>query len=130
MNQVLMEQIVSHIFVNLGVMPSSSFDELKSFSLITKEFLLKQKILFKNDDGNIVKNPVYGCQASIQQKDFIILVADCSQDKETPEFCVVSQLTGYPTYGLYMVCNPNLDSEALLAVSVDDGNWMPCSTFL
>lgn len=130
MNNLLMEQIARHILANLGVLPVSFIDYQKIQSLTTKDFLLNQKLMFKNADGDVIKNSVYGCQITIEQKELKILVGDCSQDKDVPEFCVVSQLTGYPGYGLYMVCDPNLDSEALIAVTVNDKDWMPCTTFL
>jgi len=130
MNQILTEQIARHILANLGVLPASFVDYQKSQSLTTKDFLLNQKILFKNENGDIVKNPVYGCQVTIEQRNFTILVGDCSQEQNVPEFCVVVQFAGNPGYGLYMVCDPELDSESLIAVTVDEKNWMPCSTFL
>lgn len=130
MNQILMEQITRHILANLGVLPSVFIDHEKSRSLIDKEFLLNQKIVFKNENEELIKNSVYGCQVAIEQKVFTILVGDCSQDNNIPEFCVVVQFTGNPGYGLYMVCDPELDSESLIAVTMDEKNWMPCSTFL
>lgn len=130
MNQMLTEQIARHILTNLGVIPSSSFDSDKSRSLTTQDFLLNQKILFKNEKGDVVKNSVYGCQVFIEQRAFTILVGDCSQEENIPEFCVAVQFTGNPGYGLYMICDPNLDGEALIAVTVDEKNWMPCTTFL
>jgi hypothetical protein len=130
MNRQLTEQIARHILANLGVISVSFMDYEKSQSLHTKDFLLEQKLLFKNEQDQIIKNPIYGCQITVEQKQFKILLGDCSQDKNVPEFCLVVQLTGLPAYGLYMVCDPSLDSEAVIAVSINDKDWMPCSTFL
>lgn len=130
MNTVLMENITQHILANLGVLPLSFIDMKHTQSLMDKEFLLNQKLAFKNEDGKFIYNNIYGCQVIVGQKEFKILLGDCSQDKATPEFCVVVQLTGNPAYGLYLVCDPSLDNEALIAVSVNDKEWMPCNTFL
>lgn len=130
MNKVLMEQITRHILASLGVIPSSFIDYNKSRALVTKEFLLDQKLVFKNEGGDLVKNPIYGCQVAIEKKDFKILLGDCSQDKNTPEYCLVTKLTDNPAYGLYLVNEESMDSEALIAVTINDKDWMPCTTFL
>jgi hypothetical protein len=130
MNPVLMEHIARHVLVNFGVVPSSFIDYTHSSSLSSKEFVLEQKLLFKNESGDVVKNDIYGCQVSVEQKEFKILLGDCSQDPSVPEFCLTVQFTDNPTYGLYLVCDPSVDSEALIAVTVNDKDWMPCSTFL
>src|SRR5271157_4331000 len=113
-NKELTEQIVKHIFANFGILPSSFVNHDLTKSLIDKEFLLNQTILFRNDDDKIVKNPIYGCQFSIENKEFKILVGDCSQDKQTPEFILLAHLTGNPVYSLYCVCDPSVDSEAMI----------------
>jgi hypothetical protein len=130
MNKTLMEHIAYHILSGFGATSSLYIDGSIYRSLISKEFLLDQEILFKNEEGEIVNNPIYGCQFSLSQKEFKILLGDCSQDKKVPEYCLIVHLTDNPAYGLYMVCDPSVDSEALIAVSVNDKDWMPCNTFL
>jgi hypothetical protein len=130
MNRALTEQIARHILINFGVLPSNFTHPKQIRSLASKEFLLEQKLLFKNEAGEMTKNSIYGCQVKIDQKEFKILLGDCSQEKDVPEFCLVVQLTGSPAYGLYMICDPELDSESLIAVTINDKNWMPCDTFL
>lgn len=130
MNPVLMEHIVRHVLSNFGVVPSVFIDYDHTRSLNSKDFMLEQKLLFRSDDGNIIKNPIYGCQVEVEQKQFKILLGDCSQDPETPEFCLIVQFTDNPSYGLYLVCDPSVDGESLLTVSVNDRDWMPCNTFL
>lgn len=127
MNKILMEHIARHILSGLGVV-SSTFSH--SQTMISKEFLLDQKLLFKNESGDAVKNPIYGCQINIEQKEFKILLGVCSQDNKIPEYCLVIQFTGNPGYGLYMVCDSSVESEALIAVTINEKDWMPCSTFL
>ena len=127
MNQALTEQIAKHILTGLGVIPSHNVHQ----SLIDKEFLLEQKLHFKNEGASIVKNSIYACQITIDQKDFKIILGDCSQEKGFPEYCLVIQFKGNPAYGLYFILESHdSDGEALIAVSVNDKDWMPCNTFL
>lgn len=130
MNLVLMEHITHHILVNLGVLSATFLDYKKTQSIITKEFLLDQKLLFKNESEDIIKNPIYACQIDVEQRAFKIMLGVCSQDDNIPEYCLVIQFEGNPAYGLYLVCDPSVDSEALIAVTANDKDWMPCSTFL
>jgi len=130
MNKVLTENIVQHIFANLGLLAASFIDSTHTQSLIAKDFKLQDKKLTFFQDTKEVYKPIYGCQVTVGEKTFKIMVGDCSQDHETPEYCVVVQLTGLPAYGMYMVCDPHSESEALIAVSVNNKDWMPCSIFL
>jgi hypothetical protein len=129
-NQALTEQIARHILANLGVIPAPFINSNHIRSLASKEFVLTPRLIFKGGDDSFVKNYVYGCQVSIDQKEFKIMLGDCSQDKQIPEYCLVIQLTGQPAYGLYLICDPEVDNEALITVSVNDKDWMPCTTFL
>lgn len=129
MNQVLLEQIVQHIYANLGILPASFVNQESSLSLLSKTYRLDKNVLFKDDEGKFVKNHVYGCQASLGPTDFTILVANCSQNQDVAEFAVLVELTGNPTYGLYLACDSD-DMQALVAVSIENNNWMPCDTFL
>lgn len=128
MNKALMEQITKHIMMGFGVIPS--LDEQHFRSIIDKEFLLPHKLIFKSEEGLVVNNKVYGAQLNIGEKEFKIMLGDCSQDKNIPEYCLVIKLTGNPAYGAYMVCAPDLESESLLAVTINDKDWLPCDTFL
>jgi hypothetical protein len=130
MNKPLMEEIAKHILAGIGVLPANHIDNNQIKSLMSKDFLLDNKIVFKADDGNYIKNSVYGCQINIEQKDFRILLGDCTQDKNIPEFCLLIQLDSSPAYGLYLVCDPSIDSEVLIAATVNNQHWIPCSTFL
>jgi hypothetical protein len=132
MNQALTEQIVQHILANLGVVPTSYMSE-KTSSIIDKQFLLPEKVSFEVEDDVVQKN-VYGCQISITDtKEFKMLLAECGTS-ELPEYCLLIQLKEAPTFGvsfLYgQLVEPPLDSEAMIAVSPDHKNWMPCNTYL
>lgn len=131
MNQPLMEQIVHHIFANLGLVATSYVNLQNTQSLIDKEFRISDKHLSFSSDSQLISRPIYGCQVVLGDKTFRILVGDCSQDIELPEYCVVVQLTGLPVYGMYMICDHHIDEkEPLIAVSMDGKDWMPCSAFL
>lgn len=131
MNQVLMENVVQHIYANLGLVAVSFIDSQQTQSLIDKEYKLNdKKLTFHGEHHEEIQRPVYGCQVTLGDKTFRIMVGDCSQDKNVPEYCVVVQLTGLPAYGMYMVCDPHSESEALIAVTMNNKDWMPCSTFL
>jgi hypothetical protein len=128
MNTALMEQIVQHVFANLGLISAAHVRH--SQSIIDKNFRLPDKKLSFFSGSQEVHRAVYGAQVQIGDKEFKILAGDCSQDKDTPEYCVIIQLTGLPAYGMYMVCDPESELEALIAVTVNNRDWMPCTTFL
>lgn len=130
MNPILMENIVEHIFANLGLIAVPYIDHRHTRSLINKEYRLLDKQLTFGIDTDTVHRPVYACQVTLANKTFKVMVGDCSQDSKSPEYCVVIQLTDMPAYGMYLVCSHELDKEALIAVTINDKDWMPCSTFL
>ena len=134
MNQLLTEQIAYHVLASLGVLPAPFINKDSIKSLLDKDFLLPEKISF-DLNGETVRKNIYGCQVTISDgKEFKMLVADCTQDKEFPEYCLITQLKDAPAYGVYLVftmlTNEPPDPEVLIAVSVDRQHWMPCSTYL
>ena len=130
MNLKLRETIVEHVLANLAVIPSTfvSFD--KSKSLKSKEFLLSDKISFIAIDEKVVENKLWGCQFSADQQDLKILLADCSTDYDTPEYAAVIHLKSQPMYGIYTLFDPDINQEALIAVSLNGKDWLECSTYL
>jgi hypothetical protein len=132
MNYVLMEHIIRHVMANLAVISSSFVNLDKTKSLRSKEFLLSEKLLFENE--NITKqNNIWGCQVSVDHHDMKILLGDCSQDNDLLEFCLIVQLKDAPSYGLYLIYNdldPDVNAEPLIAVSVNNKDWMECGTYL
>jgi hypothetical protein len=133
MNQELTEQIIHHILANFGVIPSNFVNQDLTQNLRSKSFLLPETLIFENDSGTTV-GKIYGCQVVVAKKDFRILLGDCTQDPQVPEFCLVSQLQDAPVYGVYLaftklIENPP-DSEALIAVSLEKGKWVICNTYL
>jgi hypothetical protein len=141
MNQKLTEEIVYHILANLGVLPAAFTSSEKMQSLVDKKFLLPEKIVLEMEGGEIVRKNIFGCQISVTDaKDLKILLGDCTLSPELPEYCLVVQLKDMPIFGAYLcftkLYDPEptaveeVDSEALIAVSVDKKNWMPCSGYL
>lgn len=134
MNRVLTETIVRHVMANLAVIPSSFINLDKSKSIMSKEFLLPEKIVFEGEDGSKTQNKIWGCQISVEKQELKMLLGDCTQDKDLPEFSLVVQLKGAPAYGLYLVYNDlvgnQIDSEALISCTLDGKAWMECQTYL
>jgi hypothetical protein len=135
MNQKLTEQIVIHILSNLGVLPSTFIDQDKTKSVMDKKFLLPEKLTFETADGDILRKNIYGCQISVTDtKEFKMLLADCTQEKDVPEYGLVIQLKGAPAFGVYLIFNQlipqDLPDEALIGVNTDKTHWIPCSTYL
>lgn len=135
MNFNLMEEIIRHVFSNLGVVPSLGIDLNKSSSIRDKDFLLSEVLTFVDEKGAEIKNSVWGCHILAPQnsKGLTILLGDCTQYSDIPEFCLVVQLDGAPAYGLYLVYNDLKEdclSDPLIGVSVNNKDWMPCDTYL
>lgn len=134
MNNQLSEEIVYHVLANLGILPANFVNPDTTKSILDKQFLLSEKVTFEVDGQTSRKN-IYGCQTIVTaNKEFRVLVADCTQEKDLPEYCLLVQLKDSPAYGLYMVFNRLVDdppaSEVMIAVSMDQKHWMPCSMYL
>src|SRR5271165_958574 len=134
MNPKLTEQICHHILANLGILPSDFLNVAETKSLTDKSFLLPEKISFEIE-GRLVEKNIFGCQVSVtSQKEFKMLLADCTQEKDLPEYVLVAQLKDAPTFGVYLIFNEiikdaDIDPEAMIAVN-DSKHWMPCTTYL
>lgn len=129
MNTKLTEQIIHHVLANLGIIQSEFVNQELTKSIADKAFMLSEKIIF---EGQSDKRPIYGCQVSVaDSKELYLLLADCTQDKELPEFALFVQLKDAPAFGLYMIHGRGkVDPEVLIAVTTDKENWMPCSIYL
>lgn len=131
MNKHLTEQIAYHILASLGVLPAKFINQEATQSIVDASYTLPEKLSF-DDDGKVVRKNVYGCQVSLADtKELRLLLADCTQDKEYPEYALLVQLKDAPAFGVYaIVTGKEIDSEVLIAVSTDKQNWMPCNTYL
>jgi hypothetical protein len=127
MNKELTNQIVKHIFANLGVLKTGFINMKDSKVLPSKEFLLTDKLIFGDDNG-VTKNNIWGCQISSEQQELKILLGDCSPDRNTQEYCLLVQLKDSPAYGLYLI--PDSEEESMIAVSMNGTDWMECFMFL
>lgn len=129
MNKMLTSQIVRHIFSNFMIIPSDFVDVKKTKSLMSNDFLLSEKLIFELEDGEILKNKVWGCQIPIEHQEVRILLGDCSQEKNISEYCLLIQLKNSPTYGLYLAHGDSLE-EVLIACTLNGKDWITCNTFL
>jgi len=136
MNLILREQIVRHVFANLGIVFSPFVNLDKSKSLASQDYLLPEKLSFQDSEGKDIQNKVWGCQISVDKSEVKMLLADCSQDKDLPVYALLIQMKDAPAYGLYLVYSDHLpaenqvDSEATIAFSMDGKSWMECGTYL
>jgi hypothetical protein len=129
MNHILLEEIIKHIYASLAIIPGDFIDLDKTKSLRSKEFLLNEHISFDVDD-KIIDNNVWACQISADNNELKMILADCSQDKDISEFALVVQLKNAPAYGLYLIYNSEVNSEALLACTINNSDWLECNTYL
>lgn len=135
MNPKLTEEIAYHILAHLGVLPSTFVNRDLTKSIIDKPYLLSEKISLETENGDVLKKNIYGCQAKIGDvKEIKMMLADCTEDKQWPEYCLLVQLKDAPAFGVYLVYSgqseEKVDPEVLIAVSPDKEHWMPCSTYL
>lgn len=111
-NTVLTNEIVRHVFANLGV------SEARKGSVIHEIFQSNKTLSFTDDAGKHTV-PVYGCQVKIGDAKFEIVSVKLS-DKEA---AFVSRLENCPTYGAY------LGEECLVGVAAKD-RWLEGSMFI
>ena len=134
MNPVLRAEIVRHIFANFGVIPSDYIDSTKTKSLISKEYLIPEKLSFEDENGVISDNKIWGCQLSASEQEIKVLLADCSQEDDSPEYCLIVQVKNAPVYGVYLTFNESFSrsvgNSCMIAYSLDSNMWIECSTFL
>lgn len=135
MNQKLTEQIAYHVLSNLGALPSAFVNQEQTKSILDKQFILPEKISFESEDGQVSHKHIYGCQVSVTgAKEFKLLLADCTQEKNVPEYCLVIQLKDAPAFGVYLIFNQLVEdppeAEAMIAVNSDKKHWIPCTTYL
>lgn len=134
MNKVLLENIVRHIFANLMVIPSVHVNMNKSKSLANKDYLLPEVISYDVEGSDKAQNNrVWGCQISAEQQEVKMILGDCTEDKNLPEYALIIHLKDNPIYGVYIVNNlkdDQVSADAMIAVSMDGKDWLECSTFL
>lgn len=135
MNEKLTEQIVYHVLSNLGILPCNFINVDQTKCLIDNQFLLSEKITFQTDEGILLQKNIYGNQASVtDKKEFKMLLADCTQEKDIPEYALIVQLQDAPVFGVYLIFNQLVsdppEAEAMIAVNTDKKHWIPCTVYL
>lgn len=134
MNLLLRAEIIRHVLANFGVIPSDFVDLNKSNSLLNKEFLISEKLSFEDEDGLDIYNKIWGCQISADIQEIKVLLGDCTQEKDYPEYAMIVQLKNAPAYGLYLSFKESYSDASsnycFMAYSLDSINWLECNTFL
>jgi hypothetical protein len=135
MNEKLTEEIAYHVLANLGALPSEFVNLDQTRFILDKQFILPEKASFESEDGGLLQKNIYGCQVSVtDKKEFKMLLADCSQEKNVPEFALVIQLKDAPMFGIYLIYNKLVEdppqAEAMIAVNTEGKYWIPCNTYL
>ena len=106
MNDKLTEQIAYHVLANLGILPSDFINISETKRINDKQFMLPDKISFETEDGALLQRNMFGCQVLVTDKrEFKMLLADCTQEKDIPEYALIIQLKDAPAYGLYLIFN-------------------------
>jgi hypothetical protein len=122
MNIELTYQLVKHIFACLNVVKADFVNQKMCNSIMDKQYLLPEDIHF-DVDGQTQHNKIYGCQMVFGGKEFRMLLADCTTDKQTPEYCLLTHLQDAPMYAIHYTENDK--EEAFVAVNTNN-IWMPC----
>lgn len=129
MNTALTQEIINHIFSGFSILKTSN---TKFKSLRSLEYLLSEKLSFEDSNGKSIENNIWGVQFTIENNDLKVLLGDCTIDKNIEEYALLVKLKDNPAYGLYSAYTSGkskIDSEPLIAVSVDSNNWMKCNTY-
>lgn len=131
MNNELTNQIIRHVYKNLGVyLPGN---KRKDRSITKEQFLLNKKISF--EDGE--KKNIWGVSFSVEDNlKFNVLIADLS-DGSLPEYAMICCLTDAPTYGTYLSYQEYLSEEdsfsvdrPMIACNLKDKPWAECNVYM
>jgi hypothetical protein len=130
MNKNLTTQIINHIFYSFGVVPNNVIDFNTFNSIKSKQYLLDEKLSFLNDQEQEIKNNIWGLQLSVENKNFRVLIADCTTDSDVLQYTGIFHLEENPIYGISVLYSSGFNPCPLIAVSLEGKNWMPCNTYL
>jgi hypothetical protein len=111
-NVVLTNEIVKHVFANLGI------SEERRGSVIHDVFRSNKTLSFTDDNGKQTVS-VFGCKVNVEGKRFQIVAVKLSET----ESAFVSRLEGCPVYGCYF------GDECLVGVLAKD-RWIEGSMFI
>jgi hypothetical protein len=135
MNKQLTSQIINHIFSNLLIINASDFNINKFKSIKSTEHLLPETISFAGDSADEETiNKIWGIQLSIDGQKLKMLLANCSVDPNILEYALLIKMQDTPAYGVYGSYNKDYNNfvieDPLIAVCMDNQNWMQCNTYL
>lgn len=128
MNKELTNQIIRHIYQNLGIKTTNQ--SKNKFSILNQNFLLKKKIKFEGIDQNI-----WGIQFEIEKGAYLqVAAADCSQNN-FPEYAIMVALQDTPSYACYLayqeLAPPDLEIDRpMIACQVKDDIWTEASMYM
>lgn len=112
----LTHEIVNHIFQRLGILNRNLHHAY--ISILDNEFLLDKKICLLNDREEEIHNNMWSCKLKVEEKEFRILLADCSVDEEK-EYALIISLQDSPIYGCYL----SSDRESSLIANLLNEVW-------
>lgn len=131
MNYDLTEQIIRHIFKNIGIQNSANENQINS--LIREEFLT-HKSLELEEDGNVNKYPIYGCEITIPNGSEKISIVLSDISNEIPEYLLLVRLNNAPPYAVHLAYADKLGqreiSNPLIAYYFVSSKWAECNTYL
>jgi len=128
-NSHLMNAIAQHIYAGLGIISSDFINIDGTKSLMSKEYLLPEKVPFLLEDNSEIKNRVWGCQLSANQQEIKFLLADCSVEQEVKEYALLLSLKDAPLYGIYLISDgTKINSE--IDFSINGDGWIEAPTYL
>lgn len=120
----LTQEIVKHILTKLGV----SNDNLHNAynSIMNDSFLMERQLVLINEDNEEVSNQMWSCKISVEEKDFRLLLADCSTMGEQ-EYALIVALEGSPEYGVYYSIT---DPSACYIGCLLNGFWVTSTIYM
>lgn len=130
MNFKLMEEIIKHVYSNLGIIDPTSINMVnwnKSNSILSNDFKLIEKYSLLFDDGTSEDKNIWGCEFSNTENKLTLLVTDCSTSS-IKEYALLIKLDDSPAYGCYLIYDDN--HCPMIAFNITDNKWYACSTYL
>lgn len=119
MNKDLTNQIVKHIFSNLGIL------EERVATLISDDFLTDLKIEYENINEKLSTANIWATEAIANGVKIQLMASAFHMDND--EFAIVIEIENCPTYGCYLENCKNMNS--LIAFSVKNNAWIPTDIF-
>lgn len=104
-NNILTKEIINHIFINVGLSPTS----FGKIGLSSKNLLTDRVVNMSYDDLEVA-HPVYAGEIIIQDSKIRGLAVDLTLE-DCAEFCFVFRMDSYPLHGLRLTYNGDHEYE-------------------